>query len=146
MDSATEIGADGDAEKPLAQTEFTGLSEAEKRDEDLSFEVKKALCKQFVPATSFESAKWENKGTGPFRVLKHKETGVARIVMRAAPSGRVVINSRVLKDTENTQRSAKIMQFMALGTDGDLQTWTAQFGKAEDAIQLKAVLDDNKPT
>lgn len=143
----TSAEAEGDAEKPLAQTDLTSLSEAEKRDEDILFEVPKALCKQFVKSTAADAAgSWENKGTGPLRIFKNKQTGVARILMRAAPSGRIVINSRVLKDTENTQKSPKLILFVALSAEGKPQTWTAQVGKSEDAAKFKSVLDDNKPS
>jgi len=148
IDSGNDTAAEGDAEKPLAQTELTGLSEVEKRDEELLFEVK-ALCKQFVKSVDTDSngsSTWESKGTGPFRILKHRQTGVSRILLRAAPSGRVVINSRVLQDPESTLRGPKFVQFTILGTNGDPQTWSAQVGKPDDATRLVNALNNNRPT
>ena len=36
---------------------------------------------------------WSIKGVGPLRILKHKTTGLVRVVHRAEPRGNVVINS-----------------------------------------------------
>ena len=86
----------------------------------------------------------DTKGTGPLRVLKNKKTGVARIVVRVAPTGRVIVNSRLLNSMEYSKPGKSLVKFVSAEAAGSLSTWMARLGADEEAVRLKDILQANK--
>lgn len=133
-----ESGADGDpdAEKH-EQIDLTAGGPGEE-DELVSHEVR-------AKALKFESEQWITKGLGPLRILKHKETGVSRILMRADPSGKVILNKGILAKV-NYESTGKTVKLLTAGDSGGIETWIIQVKTPELATKLAAVLELNKPS
>jgi len=139
-DSGTE-GAEGDAERALDQKDLTNLTEQEHREEEILFEMDPSRFLQH----NKEERRWDGQGNGPLRVLKNKETGVVRIVCRIRPSGRIVVNTRLLKGTEYKDMGKKMVRFMVADEDGKLATWMVKLGDVEDCTKLVEVLTNHRP-
>ena len=99
------MAPEGDDEEKQAQISLTEGGPGEE-DEEVMYEVRcKALKEELDSPRDAENDKdgkgrqeksksaWSTKGVGPLRILKHKTTGLIRIVHRAEPRGNVVINS-----------------------------------------------------
>ncbi|KAJ5174297.1 uncharacterized protein N7482_000174 [Penicillium canariense] len=76
---------------------------AGEEEETLIFECR---ARAFKLATG-----WTSKGTGIVRLLKHPETGRARIVLRADPGGNVILNTFLKKEFDYARQSNSV-QFM----------------------------------
>lgn len=112
-------------------------------DEDVLFEVKaKAMV---YDAASPGESKWVVKGVGPLRVMKHRNTGKTRFLLRAEPSGRIAVNSAVLKDVEYESISAKAIRIPVANSTGKIDPYTFKVGKDEDAKELARILMANRP-
>ncbi|KAJ5917961.1 hypothetical protein N7454_010336 [Penicillium verhagenii] len=67
---------------------------------------------------------WESQGTGFVSLLVH-ESGRARIVLRADPSGAVILNTLLKKEFEYQLTNSSI-QFMVPRVDGPLEHWAVR--------------------
>lgn len=90
---------------------------------------------------------WRTQGLGPLRVLKNKNTGCVRLLLRAEPRGHVAMNKALLaqfdyKPDNVKKTSVKIMTAKDDGTG--LETWLLQVKKPEMAAELATVLEANK--
>jgi hypothetical protein len=61
---------------------------------------------------------WNSQGKGIARLLKHPETGRARIVLRTDPGGNVVLNTILKKDFDYSRQSNSV-QFLVPQADKD---------------------------
>jgi len=133
---------DGDEAAPAeVQSDFTALTAEERRDENVLFEVEKARCMFF---NKDAGQTWEVKGTGPLRVLKNKNSGATRVILRVAPTGKVVINSRVQKSYTYTHMGKGQTRFMIVGSSGKPETYVAKMAQDEDAKRFAEVCEGNK--
>ncbi|KAG9235473.1 hypothetical protein BJ875DRAFT_270421 [Amylocarpus encephaloides] len=90
-------------------------------------------------------AKWDVKGLGPLKILKDKDTNAVRIVLRADPSGKIILNKAVLSQTyQATQKTVKLLTAADVGSD--LETWILQVKAPDLAERLVKVLEENKPS
>lgn len=69
-------------------------------------------------AFRFREEEWKERGTGLLKFLKHKISGLIRIVMRAEKTGKCLLNHRVLKQNgacklEKLQTSNKAWTWIA---------------------------------
>lgn len=135
-------GGDDADENSLSQLDLTALTAEEKRDEDVLFATSAAKLMLFNK--EHKEKPWDTKGTGPLRVLKNKKTGVARIVVRIAPTGRVIVNSRLLSSMEYSKPGKGLVKFVLAEAAGSLSTWMARLGADEEAVKLKDILQANK--
>lgn len=89
---------------------------------------------------------WRTEGLGPLRVLKHKTTGVVRILLRTEPSGKVAMNKLVLPEIEyKVDKGAKWMKMITAKDDGKgLETWMLQVRNNEFAVKLASALEEHK--
>ncbi|KAJ5593904.1 uncharacterized protein N7459_000112 [Penicillium hispanicum] len=71
---------------------------------------------------------WSSQGTGIVRLLQHPGSGRARIVLRADPSGHVILNTLLKKELDYA-RTSNSVQFMVPRTDAAPEHW---------AIRVKA--------
>ncbi|OOQ87007.1 hypothetical protein PEBR_18954 [Penicillium brasilianum] len=104
----------GDAtpdEEP-APGEVFDMSQANagEEDETLVFECR---ARAFKLTTG-----WTSQGTGIARLLKHPETGRARIVLRADPGGNVILNTFLKKEFDYA-RQANSVQFLVPQADSE---------------------------
>lgn len=118
------------------------MSEAEKRDEDLLFEVEKARCMLYNKDNA--ESPWENKGTGPLRVLKNKETGAVRLLSRIAPSGKVIIHTRLQKGIKYEFKGKGMVRFAVAAAGGKMDTWMVKMKEDSKANELADVCEGNK--
>jgi len=92
----------------------------------------------------FANNGWVNKGTGLLRVLKHKETGAPRTLLRMIPGGQIILNKGLLSNF-NYQANAKTVKLLTAGSDAKLETWLVQVKTKEMAEELAGILEKNKP-
>jgi hypothetical protein len=90
---------------------------AGEEDEDNIYEVRSKALK-FDTTTN----KWETAGLGPLRFLKHKETGKTRVLLRADPSGKIVLNKGLLPKVKYEPKAKTVTAVFANG-EGGLETW-----------------------
>jgi hypothetical protein len=89
-------------------------------------------------------SEWAVKGLGPLRVLKNKETGSSRVLLRADPSGTIVLNKGILGNVTYTA-TGKTLKLLTAGEDGKgLETWLLQVKTPASAEELASVLEANK--
>jgi Ran-binding protein 1 len=80
--------------KPVVQLEEVDVKTGEE-DEDVTFEQK---CK--VYRFDQESSEWKERGIGPIKVLKNKETGKTRVLMRQEKTLKIRANHMILPTSE----------------------------------------------
>ncbi|KAF2219445.1 hypothetical protein BDZ85DRAFT_42227 [Elsinoe ampelina] len=134
-EASTTAGTDNeeDAAPAEEQKDLTALSAEELRNEEVLFE-QKARCRKFVRGGE---SPWENKGIGIIRLLKNKESGSHRILMRLAPGGQIIINANLLKDKElYSIQNEKLVKMVFAEGQGELSTYILTFGKKESAEEL----------
>lgn len=139
-ESANDSTADGEDEAVGRdeQIDLTSGGPGEE-DEDILFEVK-------AKALSFDSDKkaWASKGIGLFRVLKHRESGKARMLLRQETIGRIVLNAALLSAMKYEYTNNKSVKMAVASDNGKLATWMIRVGKDDDAQKLASVLEENK--
>ena len=142
-ESANESAADDDGPK---DEQLDLLSGADEEGEDKLFEVR-AKAIMYDPKAKEKDSQanvWPVKGVGPLRVLKNKETKKTRILMRADPSGKIVLNAGLIKGAKYEHNATKSVKFMITNADGSLSTYVTRTGKDEDAKRLAGMLEENK--
>lgn len=139
-ESANDSTADGedDTVGHDEQIDLTSGGPGEE-DEDILFEVK-------AKAMSFDSDKktWASKGIGLFRVLKHRESGKARMLLRQETIGRIVLNAALLSAMKYEYTNNKSVKMAVASDNGKLATWLIRVGKDDDAQKLASVLEEHK--
>ncbi|KAL3427126.1 RanBP1 domain-containing protein [Phlyctema vagabunda] len=138
-ESAVEGSNDPDAEKH-EQIDLTKGGPGEE-DEELLHEVR-AKALKYTP--SEDKNPWVTKGLGPLRVLKHKETKASRVLLRADPSGTIVLNKGILAGVEFAANGKTLKFLAASDSAGSLETWMLQVKTPEFATELAKVLEANK--
>jgi RanBP1 domain len=85
---------------------------------------------------------WPTQGMGPIAVLKNKETGVLSILMKASPSGKVVINTRLSPSLEYKQvkRRARFL----VPKEGGMDSMLVQFASEVDSTEFVKICEENK--
>jgi len=146
-ESANESTAEGaETENPEnAQQLNLTVGGPGEEDEDVLIEVR-AKAMMWVAEMKDDDAKpgWENKGLGPLRVLKHRHSGKARIIMRLEPSGRLVLNAALLSGVDYQHQAPSAVKMAVASEDGKLNTWVVKVKKDEDAIKLANTMEENK--
>ncbi|KAL8419098.1 hypothetical protein RB594_002343 [Gaeumannomyces avenae] len=143
---------DGDEEKQ-AQINLTEGGPGEE-DEHVVFEVRgKALKLSNGDDSDDEKggkkkdkSPWKTMGVGPVRLLKHKTTGVVRILLRGEPRGNIVMNKVLLPDfSYKTEKGDKYVKVPAASDSGTgLETWMLQVKDAAKGKALAAALEQHK--
>lgn len=95
-------------------------------------------------ASKFEG-QWAAKGTGVLRVLKHKESGVTRLLLRGDGLGNIVLNKALLSAPCTLMK--KTVKITTAGENGEsLETWLLQVKTEAFAAELNRILDENRPS
>ncbi|KAK8048745.1 Nucleoporin [Apiospora phragmitis] len=138
-------------EAPQEQISLTTGGPGEE-DEEILLEVR-AKATKFVPIVKGEDADddkkspWRTQGLGPLRVLKNKNTGSVRLLLRAEPRGHVAMNKALLARFDykpDTVKKTSIKIMTARDDGAGLETWLLQVKKPEMAAELASVLEANK--
>lgn len=109
--ASTAGEGEGDEDEPKHDEkqveDQTALREEEHPDEDLIFTVDTSKASKFGekknPDTGEVGPGWVDKGKGPLYLLKHRETGKVRVVLRIPPFGNAVMNFNVPAGTKYSQ-------------------------------------------
>ncbi|KAK1593246.1 RanBP1 domain-containing protein [Colletotrichum navitas] len=145
-------GDDADG-KPHEQLKLTEGGPGEE-DELVVHDVRAKIMK-YIPAGSEEDkdsgddqpknkSPWSTKGVGPFRLLKHKNTGAVRMLLRAEPRGHVVLNRSILP-SETYKADKKYVKLTTSNEAGNgLETWMVQVKTEDLAKTLAATLETHK--
>lgn len=139
-ESANESNAGGEndnAEKQ-DQLDLTAGGPGEE-NEDILFEARAKTSKW-----DETKKEWATQGLGPFRIMKNRETGVTRMLMRQDPSGRVIINSNIQAGVTYKAENKSTTRIPMIGSDGKFETWIVKVGKDSNASDLAASLEENK--
>ncbi|KAM4066146.1 ranBP1 domain-containing protein [Hirsutella rhossiliensis] len=117
-------------------------------NEEIVHEVRAKALKFVPPADSDGKGKskspWSTQGIGPLRLLKHEETGMVRLVLRAEPRGHVALNRAVLPNMPY-KADEKYVKITTSNEDGDgLETWMVQVKTKDMAKELAEALEKNK--
>ncbi|KAJ9299775.1 hypothetical protein DTO271G3_2659 [Paecilomyces variotii] len=115
-DTGAEDSADGDAAPSEPQVDLA-RSRAGEEDEDMLLEIR-------ARAMKLEPSGWQSQGVGWLRVLKHKTTSRARVILRADPSGTSV-------------------QFLVPKAEGAPEQWAIRV-KKEEVSRLAKTMEDSK--
>ncbi|PBP20568.1 RanBP1 domain protein [Diplocarpon rosae] len=131
-----DSGADGDPDaEHHEQLNLTAGGPGEE-DEEVLHEVR-------AKAQKFEKA-WVTKGLGFLRILKHKDTKATRMLLRADPTGTVVMNKSLVEQFKY-ESNAKTVKVLTAADDGKgLETWLLQVKTEDSAKKLAQILEENK--
>ncbi|KAK5171166.1 uncharacterized protein LTR77_004310 [Saxophila tyrrhenica] len=152
-EGASTAGEEEDAAPTEPQLEDqTALLEEEKEKEDLLFSIPIAKASKWDEKSDAESGEitngWVEKGKGPIYVLKNKETGKVRVLLKIKPLGKAAMNFEVLKGADYAVQGASgkfvrgpFVDHLAFSNAGKPTSWMVQVGKKEDAEGLAGVLD-----
>jgi hypothetical protein len=142
-DGGSGEDVDPDAEKH-EQIDLTTLG-AGTEDEEVIHDVR-AKALKFLPNNERNPDNpWVNQGVGKLWVLRHKDTNAVRVLLRADPSGKIVLNKALLAQV-NYEATGKTLKLLAAADSGKgLETYILQVKTAEFARDLAEVLQANKP-
>ena len=139
-ESATESNADGDDDKAEKQEQIDLTSPGPgEEDEDVVLQVKAKALKWDTASST-----WTSKGVGPLRVLKNRESHLARVLLRQDPSGRIVLNFALSKSFTYESSQSKTVRVPFVGESGKIETWMIKVGNDDDAKKLASALETNK--
>ncbi|PNY28661.1 Uncharacterized protein TCAP_01415 [Tolypocladium capitatum] len=143
----TTGGDNGDGEKH-GQINLTDGVDA---DEEVLHEVRAKVLKFLPPGDKSDSddrakpkSPWTTRGVGTLRLLKHKESGVVRLLLRAEPRGHVALN-RALLPNMTYKADEKYVKITTSNEKGDgLETWMIQVKTKDLAKEAAEALEKNK--
>ncbi|KAL9605449.1 MAG: hypothetical protein Q9179_001361 [Wetmoreana sp. 5 TL-2023] len=87
--------------------------------------------------------KWVVRGHEQFRVLKHRETKKARMLMKLKVNGRVILNAGLQKSLSYVLAAPKKVR-VPVPSNGKIDTWMVQLEKEVDGEKLVGLLEENK--
>ncbi|CAG9464178.1 unnamed protein product [Pedinophyceae sp. YPF-701] len=127
--------------KPVVQLEEVETKTGEEDEEPL-FEAK---CKLYRYAS--DTSEWKERGVGPVKLLKNKETGKTRLLMRAEKTGKVRANHLVIPGTDMQPHSGSDKAWVWCTLDyaeGEMRNemFAVRFGSAEKAKDFKTNFDE----
>jgi hypothetical protein len=133
-DTGADGSADGEPTQVDPQLDLTRGGTGEE-DEEVMFESRGRALK-------LVSEKWESQGIGLLRILKHKTTSRARILLRTQPSGKVVLNTTIMREINYTLTGSAV-QFLVPHSDKAPDRWAIRV-KMEDAERLVTSIEASK--
>lgn len=146
-EGATTTGGGDEGDEKHEQLSLTEGLEA---DEESLHEVKARVLK-FVPAGEKSDedkpkskSPWSTQGVGPLRLLKHKETGSVRLLLRAEPRGHIAMNRAVLPDMSYKADEKYVKMTTGNETGDGLETWMIQVKTKDLAKELAEALEKHK--
>ncbi|KAI1004051.1 hypothetical protein K3495_g4158 [Podosphaera aphanis] len=143
-DNHPENNDDQDGEKH-EQIDLTAIGPGEE-NEEVIHEVRVKALKLTPKDENNSSTQWQAKGVGPLRVLKHNVSGASRLLIRADPSGKIILNKMILANVKYESTDKKVKLLSASDTGKGLETWILQVKTEEFATKLASVLEEHKPS
>ncbi|KAL2002798.1 hypothetical protein VTN02DRAFT_5900 [Thermoascus thermophilus] len=134
-DTGADESGDGDAAPNDPQLNLA-QSRAGEEEEDIVMETR-ARALKLVPG-----AGWESQGVGVLRILKHQKTSRSRVILRADPSGKVVLNASLMKQIKYTA-SGNNVQFLVPKAEGAPEQWALRV-KKEEVSRLVTTMEESK--
>lgn len=135
-DTGAEESGDGEAAESLPQVDLSRGGAGEE-NEDVVLELR-ARGMKLAP----ESAGWESQGVGYVRILKDRNTSRGRILLRADPSGKVVLNATLMNQIKYNV-SGNSVQFLVPQATGPPEQWAVRV-KKEEVQRLGSAIDETK--
>ncbi|PWY94495.1 hypothetical protein BO94DRAFT_572100 [Aspergillus sclerotioniger CBS 115572] len=135
-DTGAEESGDGEAAESLPQVDLARGGAGEE-NEDLVTESRARAMKHTT------AGGWESQGVGFLRVLKDRTTSRGRILVRADPSGNVILNARLMNEIRYTVAKNSV-QFMVPQVEGPPQLWALRVKTNADAERLCAAMEETK--
>ncbi|CAH0722701.1 unnamed protein product, partial [Brenthis ino] len=92
----------------------------------------------------FSNGEWKERGTGVVKILKHKETGKIRVVMRREQVLKICLNHALVPDNMYKPKDERTWFFVANDfSEGEvlLQQFCIRFANKEIAMQFKDAID-----
>ncbi|KAG6335573.1 hypothetical protein ID866_3513 [Astraeus odoratus] len=135
---------EGNEEAPTTEDDTTKLLPTGNHDEEGEGEEEEETmhavrCKVFKLTKKDDKNEWKDLGIGMFRLKKHKETDVRRVLMRNSSTGRILINFRLYSGFKPSLAKTSIS---FVGHDSGVPTSYRIRVKTEDqASELKAAID-----
>lgn len=138
--------------EPQAE-DLTGLQPEELEHEDCIFQVAIAKAKKWEDKKGSEvemSQGWVDKGKGPLYMLKHKDTGVTRVVLKVPPYGNPAMNFALLKGAQYSVQGPKKQYAQGMFVDHlttknkGLSKWLIQVSNGV-GEQLAEVMMEQRP-
>jgi nucleoporin NUP2 len=144
--AATQAEA-GDEEPPQEQINLTSGGPGEE-DEKTLHEVRAKALKYITQQADGDGKKsdspWVTQGVGPLRILKNKQSGLVRLLLRAQPSGNVALNRTVLPGEKYAANEKYVKIITSNDTGNGLETWMLQVKTKEMAAALATALESHK--
>jgi hypothetical protein len=133
-DTGADDSADGEPAEADPQLDLTRGGTGEE-DEEVIFEAR-------ARALKLVSESWESQGVGLLRILKHKTTSRSRILLRAQPSGKVVLNAALMREIKYTLTGSAV-QFLVPHSDDPPERWAVRV-KKEEVERLMTSIETSK--
>ncbi|KAE8138158.1 hypothetical protein BDV38DRAFT_270890 [Aspergillus pseudotamarii] len=135
-DTGAEESGDGDAAEALPQVNLA-QSRAGEENEDIVIETRARGLK-------FTKGAWDSQGVGFLRVLKDRTTSRGRVILRADPSGKIVLNASLMKQIDYTVNGNKSVHFLVPQADGPPEQWAIRVKDTEAAERLGTAMQETK--
>ncbi|KAE8324652.1 hypothetical protein BDV39DRAFT_195013 [Aspergillus sergii] len=133
-DTGAEESGDGDAAEALPQANLA-QSRAGEENEDIVIETRARGLKLTKDG-------WNSQGVGFLRVLKDRTTSRGRVILRADPSGKIVLNASLIKQFTYTVKGTSV-HFLVPQADGPPEQWAIRV-KKEEAERLGTAMEETK--
>ncbi|KAL5202995.1 hypothetical protein ABZP36_013947 [Zizania latifolia] len=126
---------------PIVRLEEVAITTGEE-DEDVLLDMKAKLYR-----FDKDGNQWKERGTGTVKLLKHKENGKVRLVMRQAKTLKICANHLVISTTKMQEHagSDKSCVWHAVDfADGELkeEMFAIRFGSVENCKKFKDLVDE----
>ena len=156
-DGEASNAGDGDesaAQKDEQIEDMTALLPSELEIEEVLLETPMAKAMKLATPSSGGPSSWMEKGKGRLYVLKNKESGKVRVLMKIPPLGKVAMNYGVLKGMEykQTKPGGKVIEAVFIDhLDSNKEAaskptrFTVQFREADLAGLAAKVLTEGRP-
>jgi len=145
-DGDGDNSGDGDAEQEKTPDFNLSTVGPGAEDEEVIHEIRAKALKFVQKEGGDNTNRWDSRGVGPLRVLKHKESGASRVLLRMDPSGVIILNKALLPGVKYEQKEKTVKLLAALEDGTGMETWILQVKTPESAKALSEVLEANKPT
>ncbi|KAH8435295.1 RanBP1 domain protein [Aspergillus melleus] len=133
-DTGAEESGDGESAESLPQVDLSRGGAGEE-NEDVVIELR-ARGMKLLPSG------WESQGVGFVRVLKDRTTSRGRVLLRADPSGKVVLNAALMKQIKYIV-SGNSVQFLVPQAEGAPEQWAVRV-KKEEVQRLGSAIEETK--
>ncbi|KAH7065190.1 hypothetical protein B0J12DRAFT_27272 [Macrophomina phaseolina] len=133
----------------------TALTEEDKKTYEVLFDtdIRPVTMVRVVKKTEEEmkanpkgTTKFEAQGKGPLRILKHKESGAASLLLKSEPMGRVLINSRLLPKFDYKRQKAKFALLPFTDAKGAIAQTYLKFEDDDECTKFVEVCKEHQPT